>query len=136
MTQSDRKLVIVYDGKCPFCNSYVQLMALRKTIGNVELIDARSADPVVVGLESAGYILDDGMAALYGGEIYYGADAVILISTMTRGVGWTAKVLAWFLASPARAKFFYPIMKFGRRITLRLLGIPDIAHERGAVSRG
>ena len=53
-------------------------MALRKAIGNVELIDARSADPVVLGLELAGYILDDGMAALYGGEIYYGADAVIL----------------------------------------------------------
>jgi len=62
-------LSLSMNGKCPFCNSYVQLMALRETIGNVELIDARSADPVVLGLESAGYILDDEMAALYGGEI-------------------------------------------------------------------
>src|SRR5262249_59631903 len=117
MTQSDRKLVIVYDGKCPFCNSYVQLMALREAIGNVELIDARSADPVVLGLESAGYILDGGMAALYGGEIYYGADAVVLISTMTHGVGWTAKVLAWLLASPARAEVLFPVIEFAVTIT-------------------
>jgi predicted DCC family thiol-disulfide oxidoreductase YuxK len=131
----EHNLVIVYDGKCPFCNNYVRLMALKEVAGSVELIDARSAHPLVLRLESLGYVFDDGMAALYGGKIYYGPDAVILISTMARGDRRTAKVLAWLLASPTRAKFLYPIMKFGRRITLWLLGIGNIRQERGVVQR-
>ena len=130
---NEHDLIIVYDGKCPFCNNYVRLMALREIIGSVELIDARSAHPVVLRLEALGYNFDDGMAALYGGKIYYGADAVILISTMARGNRWTAKMLAGILASPARARLFYPIMKFGRRITLWSLGIGSIRQERGVV---
>jgi len=33
------------------------------------------------------------------------------------------------LRNPRRAKFFYPIMKFGRRVTLRILGVPNIGYE-------
>jgi len=33
------------------------------------------------------------------------------------------------LRNPRRAKFFYPIMKFGRRVTLRILGVPKIGYE-------
>jgi predicted DCC family thiol-disulfide oxidoreductase YuxK len=129
----DHKLVIVYDGHCPFCNNYVQLMALKRVAGDVELIDARSGHPVVRRLEALGYALDDGMAAICGEKIYYGADAVILISNMVGEDSWIARVLAVLLRKPERAKVLYPIMKYGRRITLRLLGRRHIADERGTV---
>ena len=32
---------IIYDGECPFCSKYVRLIQLKKTIGYVELINAR-----------------------------------------------------------------------------------------------
>jgi predicted DCC family thiol-disulfide oxidoreductase YuxK len=129
----DHKLVIVYDGHCPFCDNYVRLMALRQIAGDVELIDARSAHPVVRRLEALGYALDEGMAVICGEKIYHGADAVILISNMIGEGSWIAKFLAVLLRKPVRAKVLYPIMKYGRRITLRLLGTRHIADERGTV---
>jgi hypothetical protein len=37
------KLLIVYDGACPFCNAYVSLLRLRESM-QVELLSARSND--------------------------------------------------------------------------------------------
>ena len=126
--EGNQKIVIVYDGKCPFCNSYVRLMALRRAVDKVVLIDARSDDPIACKV-GAQYDLDEGMAVLYGGKVYYGADAVILISALTCDGSWVARSLAVLLRNPRRAKFFYPIMKFGRRATLRILGVPNIGYE-------
>jgi len=119
-------MTIVYDGDCPFCNNYVHLMALRKAVGNVDLIDARTADPTAKELAERGYDLNEGMVAIYGGKVYYGSDAVILISSVTNAETWLARLVAWLLRSPGRAKFLYPYMKFGRRVTLRILGKPLI----------
>jgi hypothetical protein len=67
-----------------------------------------------------------GMAAIYGGKIYYGKDAVVLISSMAGERGWMGHLLATALRNPVRATFLYPIMKLGRRVTLRILGKPLI----------
>jgi hypothetical protein len=37
------------------------------------------------------------MAAIYGGKIYYGSDAVVLLSSMTNGRGWAGRFLAVLL---------------------------------------
>jgi hypothetical protein len=95
-------------------------------VGHVDLIDARSDTVVVRELLSKRYNLDEGMAALYGGRVYYGADAVNLISLLVDEGVWLAKFLALLLSNPRRARFLYPIMKFGRRMVLRLLRIPNI----------
>ena len=76
-------MVIVYDGECPFCRNYVRLMELRKAVGNVDLVNARTSHPAVWKLVELGYDLNESMAAIYGGKIYYGSDAVVLFSSMT-----------------------------------------------------
>jgi predicted DCC family thiol-disulfide oxidoreductase YuxK len=126
----DDSFVVVYDGKCPFCTNYVRLMSLRKLVGRVELTDARSRDPIVNSLLSQGYDLDEGMVVLYGGRVYYGADAINIISLLTGQGSRAARFLALLLKDGGRARLFYPIMKFGRRITLLLLGIPNIASDQ------
>jgi len=80
-------MVIVYDGECPFCRNYVRLMELRKAVGNVDLVNARTPHPAVSKLVELGYDLNEGMAAIYGGKVYYGSDAVVLLSPMTNGRG-------------------------------------------------
>ena len=57
--EANDKMVIVYDGLCPFCTSYVRLMSLRRSVGAVELVDARSAHPEVQRLvkRSAGALI-------------------------------------------------------------------------------
>jgi predicted DCC family thiol-disulfide oxidoreductase YuxK len=123
---SSSKMVIVYDGQCPFCTSYVRLMALKAVVGEVDLIDARIPGAVVRSLSERGYDLNEGMAAIYGGKIYHGSDAVVLISSMTGVRGGMGRVIATLLRSPARAKVLYPLLKTGRRLVLAALGRPKI----------
>ena len=120
-------MVVVYDGECPFCSNYVRLMTLKRKVGAVELIDARSADPRVGELWRRGYDLNEGMAVLYGDAVYYGSDALALISAVTDERGLPQRLLSALLRSPRRARLLYPAMKAGRRATLRMLGRSDIA---------
>lgn len=126
MPEAIDKMVIIYDGLCPFCTSYVRLMALKRSVGAVDLIDARTAHPEVQRLVSLGYDLNEGMAAIYGGKIYYGSDATVLISTMTQVRGPFGRLIALMLRNPARARFLYPLLKVGRRVALAILGRPKI----------
>jgi predicted DCC family thiol-disulfide oxidoreductase YuxK len=119
-------MVIVYDGECPFCRNYVRLMELRRAVGNVDLVNARMPHPAVRKLVELGYDLNEGIVAIYGGKIYYGSDAMVLLSSMTNGRGWAGRFLAVLLRRPARARFLYPYMKFSRRLALKMLGKPQI----------
>jgi predicted DCC family thiol-disulfide oxidoreductase YuxK len=119
---SDAKMVVIYDGECPFCRSYVRLMALRNRVGEVDVVDARSDDPRVVNVQERGYDLNEGMIAVYGGKIYYGSDAIALISTLSANAGAVQMILSKLLGNSTRARLLYPVMKFARRITLKALG--------------
>lgn len=120
--QSDKAMVVIYDGDCPFCTNFVKLQNLRKNVGKVELVDARSGDPRVAEMQRLGHDLDEGMVVLYGEQIYYGSDAVALMSTLT-GARWgVGRLTARLLRNKKRSAFLYPSMKFGRRIVLTLLG--------------
>lgn len=126
MSESAGKMVIVYDGQCPFCKSYVRLMALKAAVGEVDLIDARTPSAVVRSLSEQGYDLNEGMAAIFGGKVYHGRDAVVLISSMTDVQGRAGRIIAKLLGNPARAKVLYPALKAGRRLVLAALGRPKI----------
>ena len=67
---------IVYDGECPFCSRFVTLYRAKSVVGRVELIDAREDHPAVRKVKSLGHDLDKGMAVLWEGRIYHGADAI------------------------------------------------------------
>ena len=126
MLDSTSKMVIVYDGQCPFCTNYVRLMALKAAVGEVDLIDARIPGAVVRSLSERGFDLNEGMAAIFGGEVYHGSDAVVLISSMSEVRGGMGRIIAALLRSPARAKVLYPLLKAGRRLVLAALGRPKI----------
>lgn len=125
---SDANLTVVYDGECPFCSNYVRLMALRRSVGTVALVDARAGGPLVEDLARRGYDLDNGMVVRHGRSLYYGPDALVLLSTLSEDRGAIGRVLSRLLRSPTRARLLYPAMKLGRRATLSLLG-------RGLIAR-
>lgn len=119
-------MIVIYDGECPFCSNYVRMMALKRSVGTVELVDARSSDSRVKALWARGLDLNEGMAAIYGGTLYYGSDALALISALTGERGLAQRLLSGLLRNPRRARLLYPTMKLGRRIALRALGRSDI----------
>ena len=63
------RLLIVYDGACPFCSAYTGLLQLREQM-YVELLSARSDDARIDGFRAAGYRLDEGMLLQMNGEVY------------------------------------------------------------------
>jgi predicted DCC family thiol-disulfide oxidoreductase YuxK len=126
-SKSDQmEITIIYDGDCPFCRNYVSLMKLRTVFGKVRLVDARADSDSVLLLAKRGFDINEGMAVILGNTIYFGEDAVTLISSIS---GWRSplgRLVARILIDKKRAHVLYPIMKAGRRLALRALGIPLI----------
>jgi predicted DCC family thiol-disulfide oxidoreductase YuxK len=118
---------LIYDGACIFCDAYVRLLALREAVGPVELIDARSGDPRLRAYESAGYDLNEGMLFEYNGTVYFGADAVNILATLSTPVSTFNRINGALLSKQLVARFFYPIFKFCRTITLKLRRVPKIS---------
>lgn len=127
---------VIYDGQCPFCASYVSMMRLRDAVGQVDLVDARSGDPRVREVARAGYDLDAGMVVLWQDDIFYGDRAVHLLATLSSdGGGPFNRIQRAVFASPRRAARLYPVLAFGRRLFLRLIGrrtIADMAQGKRA----
>jgi len=98
------ELTVVYDGMCPFCTRFVQLYRIRQLVGRVRLVDAV------------------GMAVKWRGRLYHGPDAMHILALL--GAEGTAfgRINRALFARPALARWIYPGLVAGRRLTLRLLG--------------
>lgn len=113
---------IIYDGECPFCNSYVRLVRLREAAGHVDLIDARARPDLTRAFLRDGIDLNQTMVVQYGGQSYAGAEAVQILSLLSSGTGMMNCMMAGILRDRRRARVLYPILRAGRNVTLRLLG--------------
>ena len=120
-------LVVVYDGLCPFCSAYTRMLRLRQSAGPVELVDARGGNDLIADFARRGFPLDDGMIAIYGSRLYFGSDAVALLSQLTTPSGFANRAVALLLRNPARARLIYPVLKSGRALALFLLRRPALA---------
>lgn len=125
--QTDTETVIVYDGDCPFCSSYVSLLRLRDAVGPVALVNARDRDATVDEALSQGLDLDEGMAMKYRGRWYHGDDCIHMLALLSGESGVANRLMAWLFRSPGRARILYPWMRSGRNLTLKLLGRQPIA---------
>ena len=117
-----RGVHVIYDGSCPFCANFVRLQRLRKTIGNVNLLNAREHPILVQYFSSVGIPLDDGMALVVDTKIYYGAACINRLALMSSNIGLFNRLSAAIFCSERLSKFLYPVLKLGRRMVLYALG--------------
>jgi predicted DCC family thiol-disulfide oxidoreductase YuxK len=116
-------ITIIYDGDCPFCANYTALLRLRAAAGPVQLIDARSASPLAAAARVRGIDFDDSMLVIWNGRDYREGAAVHLLSTLADGSGpLYPRLVHWLTRTPGRARFFYPWLRAGRNLGLRLTG--------------
>ena len=113
---------VIYDGDCPFCSSFVQFQKLREAVGTVSLLNARERPDLVRHFVNIGTPLDDGMALIIDGRVYYGADCLSRLALMSAGTSYSIRLWAAIFRSPRISEFAYPILKFGRRMVLLSLG--------------
>ncbi|TCN20608.1 DCC1-like thiol-disulfide oxidoreductase family protein [Sinorhizobium americanum] len=126
MNEPATPALIVYDGDCIFCQSYVRFMRLRETIGGVELLDARSGDPRIAGFQKQGFDLNEGMLFVFEDRIYHGDEAVNLLAILSSSSSLFGRINRALLSNGTAARLIYPLLKLGRRATLRLRGRPLI----------
>ena len=125
-----QKLLIVYDGACPFCTAYVSLLRLRESM-QVELLSARSADERVDEFLALGYRLDDGMLVQLDGLIYVGAEAMHLLAIISNQHGILNRMQHFVFSRKWLARLLYPLLRLGRRLVLLIRRVPLIEDAQG-----
>ena len=114
---------LVYDGECPVCTTYCKYVRIREAVGQLHLIDARQPGPLMDEITAAGLNIDQGMVVKFKGTMYYGADAINVLTLLATRSGFFNRVAYWFFASPTASRIFYPAGKALRNVLLKLLGI-------------
>ena len=125
----ESNVVIIYDGECPFCKKYTQLLRLRTSSGNVRLINARSDDPQVEEVLRRGYDLDQGMIVTIDGQFYHGAQAMHVLAMLSSHSGWLNRFNYYVFRSKRVSFILYPLLRGGRNLALRILGHKQINHS-------
>lgn len=120
--QTEDRSYIVYDGDCPFCSQYIKMVRLREAFGNVELVNARQAHPVLLRLQHEGYDLNEGMALVTQDRIWFGEECIHKLALITTPVGAFNWLSSRVFRNRLLSRLLYPIMRFGRNQTLRLMG--------------
>ena len=114
---------LVYDGECPVCSTYCRHARVRDAVGRLHLVDARQPGELMDEITAAGLDIDQGMVLKFEGIMYYGPEAVRMLTLLSTPSGLFNRINYWFFGTPRRAGFFYPVGKAIRNLILKLLGI-------------
>lgn len=97
-------------------------MRVRKALGSLELVNARDGGPLTEAVKARGFDLNQGMVLVQGEEFYFGAESIHRLALMSTRSGCFNTLNALIFARPGLAQRLYPLLRFGRFITLKLLG--------------
>ncbi|WP_320674936.1 hypothetical protein [Prochlorococcus sp. MIT 1341] len=116
------KLVFLYDGECPFCAHFAELLELKSGLPSIQIKNAREN---LFELPK-GYDMDTKGALLkIENETLYGADAINWICCqIDNPTDSLLKILSVIFSSGKRTHFLFPLLLNARRITLLLKGVP------------
>ena len=118
-------LTFIYDGKCPFCNQFAELLELKSKIKNISILDGRENHELIKDLLIKGYDLDNGAILLKDKDIYHGADAINTICKLIKDPSSKLlDILSRTFKSRKRTKFIFPFLVRARRLALISKGIP------------
>ena len=119
---SDKSLFI-YDGECPFCNHFAQLLELKCSLSNFEISDGRENLALLTKLYKRGYDLNRGAILINNENIMHGADAISWIcSEIKEPSDSLLELLRILFISNKRTNFLFPFLLWGRRLSLTLKG--------------
>jgi predicted DCC family thiol-disulfide oxidoreductase YuxK len=123
LAEHSNGILIVYDGDCPFCSNYVALTKLKESVGEVTLVNAREpTGKVLEEVNNLNLDLDEGMAVKLNGVWYHGADCIHILALLSSKSGFFNALIAVVFSNRNLSKSLYPLLRFFRNITLRLLG--------------
>ena len=114
----------IYDGECPFCNNFAELLEIKSKINNIKILDGRKNLSIIKSLLDKGYDLDKGAILLKDDDIFHGANAINTICKEIKNPSSNLlKILSSVFKSNKRAKFFFPLLLRARRFALISKGV-------------
>ena len=121
----EKKFTFIYDGECPFCNHFAELLELRSKIKNISILNGRKNPELIRDLLKKGYDLDKGAILIKNKEIFHGANAINTICKLiNRPSSKLLEILSTTFKSSKRTKFIFPFLIIARRFALISKGIP------------
>ena len=117
------KTLFIYDGDCPFCNHFAQLLELKKCIQALEIIDGRENLELLTKLYNQGYDINQGAILITNTKILHGAEAVNWICTKLNNPNHSLlEILRALFISKNRSRILFPLLLWSRRLSLTLKG--------------
>ena len=117
------KTLFIYDGECPFCNHFAELLELKSSIPSLQIIDGRKNLDKLTQLYNQGYDLNNGAILVTKGEIRHGSDAVNWICSQLKDSNDSLlELLRIIFKSNKRSKLIFPLLLWSRRILLTVKG--------------
>ena len=121
----DTNLTFIYDGECPFCNQFAELLELKSKINNISIMDGRKNPKIIKSLLEKGYDIDQGAILLKDDEIFHGAEAINKIcNQINNPSGKLLKLLSNIFKSNKRTNLLFPFLVRARRLALIAKGVP------------
>ncbi len=115
------EILLVYDRECPVCDAYCRMVRIRESVGALRLVNARDASRIMDEITAKGLDIDEGMVLKFGKTLYYGADAIHVLSLMSSRSGLFNRLTYWIFRSKSLSTILYPLFRFFRNLLLKLL---------------
>jgi hypothetical protein len=113
---------IIYDDGCPVCSYYISISRIEEKFGKVNLIKARNNLKILDYLKSINININEGMIVVFDKKIYFGSDAINIISVLGRKDSFINNVMISIFKYKVISQLLYPLLKLGRRLLLLILG--------------
>ena len=114
----------IYDGECPFCNHFAELLEIKSKISNIKIINGRTNLTLINSLLNKGYDLDKGAILLKDEEILHGAEAINTIcKQINNPTDSLLLLLSRLFKSTKRTKLLFPLLVRARRFALISKGV-------------
>ena len=119
---SREEILLVYDRECPACNAYCQIVQIRKSVGELKIVDARENSDVLSEITARGLDIDQGIVLKMGDQLYYGSDAINALALIGSRSGFFNRLNYWIFKSKTISKILYPVLRSCRNLLLKILG--------------
>tara|TARA_B100001996_G_scaffold7719_1_gene6479 strand:+ start:309 stop:689 length:381 start_codon:yes stop_codon:yes gene_type:complete len=114
----------IYDGECPFCSHFAELLEIKSKVTNIKILDGRKNPRTIKSLLKKGYDIDKGAILLNDDEIFHGVEAINTICKEVKNPSSNLlKILSSVFKSNKRTKLLYPLLLRARRFALISKGV-------------
>lgn len=114
--------MLVYDHECPFCKNYCQMVRIKNITEEMVLVDARQKSELMDKVTGAGLDIDQGMVLVLDDVMYYGSDAIHMLSLISSRSGLFNRFNYWLFSYKPISKILYPLLRTCRNLALKVLG--------------